>query len=52
VNGILALEMLPANGPCTCTVGFMVFTLVVVPGTADSEVVTDPVWLVRPDSGN
>ena len=43
---------LPAYGPSTWTVGLMVFTLVVVPGTGDSVAVTDPLCPVRPESGS
>src|ERR1700746_881359 len=43
---------LPVNGPCTWILGFRVFTLVVVPGTADSVATTFPLCPERPESGS
>jgi hypothetical protein len=46
------LLALPLYAPWTETVGFNVFTLVVVLGTGDSAATTPPPWGLRPENGS
>ena len=46
------LLALPVYGPCTCTLGFSVLTLVVVPGTGFWTAIAEPVCAVLPESGS